>query len=122
MLVTQSAIHVTSSTRSVGYSSLKVEPSSLGGYDRTVRNNVIAFSILGLILIAEYQLLLKPFVIEVLLYQPGECRGYTTYYHPDFGINSWDCAGNRRPDDKVDVPAPSTPEEATVADPEGGPR
>ena len=69
-----------------------------------MRNNVIAFGILAIILVAEIWFVLARddglylFISDTY----GGCRGVTTRYDSRFGVSRWDCNGNRLPDERQD--------------------
>jgi hypothetical protein len=68
-----------------------------------MRNNIIAFGLLALILTAElWAIAVNGDGFYQALVGIGECRGITTQYDSTWGISRWDCDGNRLPDERSD--------------------
>ncbi len=88
-----------------------------------MRNNVIAFGLLAVILTAELWVIAAngDGLYQALISKSGECLGPTTDYHADWGMRSWDCDGNRLPNEQQDnvamQMAPRDPEADIVRHP-----
>lgn len=84
-----------------------------------MRDNIIAFGLLAILGTAEIWVLnvSGEDLYQILVRPTGECRGITIDYNRHFGSSSWDCDGNRLPDersDNVDAQVSYDPQAAIV--------